>query len=989
MTIATDFFQEANTLQSTNPEKAIELYKQSIEADPTFLDAYNGLGNILLNAGKREEAIKQYEKCIELNPEYKWAYFNLGLSYSIIDIDKSVEYYNKAIEIDPVYVDAYLALGNIYLGKGLIEEAKANYEKCLEIDPNLSIAYFNLGLLLNKAEPENAKTNYEKAIALDPNRVDSYLGLGNIYFDKNDFSKAREQYLKCIELDANYDLAYFNVGLTYENRDNSKAKYYYEKTISINSSFTYALNGLGNIYLEEGNLEEAIVKYEKCIEIDPNFIYAYHNLGLSFEKKDTDKAIAYYEKALLIDPSYPHSYFGLGKIFQEDYKFEEARLKYEKCIEYSPDSYLAYYNIYVIISQTNNEELVTDFVKLVEEKKSAYGYWALGNLYNYFIKDFDKSLHYYNKSRELKEMKEILLDISNHYDATSNLEKAIEILDEAISQDKENVYTLHNKANYLFKKGEYDKARKLCDDALQKYEDKLESDKTFSKDPSNYLYVGGIYFEVLGEYEKAIKLFTKGLKQDETHLGLLLALNKVYAVQSGIMINPDVSLYWKRNANLKTAEKVLKKPFVTAQDQLTMTELYFTEEKYEKAKELINNFLKTGKESAPWYNLKGQLHLIKDEFKEAVWAFKTAIKLEPHNLSLTLNLGNAYLRNKDYFDADNIFKKILKRDPNNVDALIGLGESIMQRSSDEPDEAMLESAENYFKDAVRLGKSGAGSKRLDLHAPKSANKERVYKDIKLSDIYYALGYIKTKQYEDFKVGIKSAYLNDSLNYFIKACECDPENHKALAAKSKVEKYVNTNKETNRLESFGAVLVIAMAFILFVGSQYFFYFGTKSNDQYILNDNAVDYLESILSDVENEIKDIDKLKGIKFEDKNTLVEALKSMAGTDFIQNNSGLIDSIDLKVSTDEKVDLLPAGYYVLISFGSIVFMIAGLYLPKILKLKVGVIELEKNQPTEMNSISLIGILSPEKSTSTEVMSISSIGIQKIQSGQLASVNIP
>ncbi|MBT33897.1 MAG: hypothetical protein CMO01_29900, partial [Thalassobius sp.] len=836
MTTATDFFQEANAISKSDSDKAIALYKQSIEADPAFLDAYNGLGNLLLNTGKTEEAIKQYEKCVELNPNYKWAYFNLGLSYSTIDEEKSIEHYNKAIEIDPDYVDAHLAVGNIYLGKGLIEEAKTHYEKCIALNPDMGVAYFNLALLINKVEPEKAALHYQKVISLEPNRVGAYLGLGNIYFDNNELEKARVQYEKCIELDANYDLAYFNLGLTYEKHNTNKAKHYYEKTIEINPTFTFALNGLGNIYFEDGNLEDARVHYQKCIDYDPNFIYAYYNLGLSYERKDVNKAIEYYEKTLELNPSYPHAYLSLGKVYHDKYEFEEARLKYEKCIEYSPDNYLAYYNIYLIIAQTDNEELVAGFVKLVEEKQSAYGFWALGNLYNYYLKDFDKSLLYYNKSRELKEMKEILLDISNHYDATSNLEKAIEILDEAIKQDQENVYTLHNKANYLFKKGEYDKARKLCGDALKKYEDKLENDNFFKKDPNNYLYVGGIYFEVLGEYDKAIKLFTEGLKHDETHLGLLLALNKVYAVQSGIMINPDVSLYWKRNANLKIAERVLKEPFVTAQDQLTMAELYFTEERYEKAKELINNYLKTGRESAPWFNLKGQLHLIQDEFTEAIRAFKTAIKLEAHNLNLTLNLGNAYLRNKDYFEADKIFKKILKRDPNNVDALIGLGESIMQRSSDESDEAMLEAAENYFKEAVKLGKSGGGSKRLDLHAPKSANTKRVYKDIKLSDIYYALGYIKTKQFENFKVGIKSAYLNDSLHYFTKACESDPENHKALTAKSKVDKYASTNKETNRLESFGALLVIAMAFILFVGCQYFFYFGTKSNDQYILNDN---------------------------------------------------------------------------------------------------------------------------------------------------------
>ncbi len=48
------------------------------------------------------------------------------------------------------------------------------------------------------------------------------------------------------------------------------------------------------------------------------------------------------------------------------------------------------------------------------------------------------------------------------------------------------------------------------------------------------------------------------------------------------------------------------------------------------------------------------------------------------------------------------------------------------------------------------------------------------------------------------------------------------------------------------------------------------------------------------------------------------------------------------------------AGYYALLTFGSLVFMVAGLYLPQILKLKVGGIEMEKKPFEQMpTSVSL------------------------------------
>jgi hypothetical protein len=42
------------------------------------------------------------------------------------------------------------------------------------------------------------------------------------------------------------------------------------------------------------------------------------------------------------------------------------------------------------------------------------------------------------------------------------------------------------------------------------------------------------------------------------------------------------------------------------------------------------------------------------------------------------------------------------------------------------------------------------------------------------------------------------------------------------------------------------------------------------------------------------------------------------------------------------KSQAMDAKYYVVLTFGALIFMIAGLYLPKVLKLKVPGIELEK-----------------------------------------------
>jgi hypothetical protein len=54
----------------------------------------------------------------------------------------------------------------------------------------------------------------------------------------------------------------------------------------------------------------------------------------------------------------------------------------------------------------------------------------------------------------------------------------------------------------------------------------------------------------------------------------------------------------------------------------------------------------------------------------------------------------------------------------------------------------------------------------------------------------------------------------------------------------------------------------------------------------------------------------------------------------------------------------LAGGYYALLTFGSLLFMVVGLYLPQILKLRVAGIELEKSSIDQAGAGGTLGISS-------------------------------
>jgi NAD-dependent SIR2 family protein deacetylase len=131
---------------------AEKIYRKAIKVNPNYMDAYNNLGNLLINDKKRlAEAEEIYRKAIQLNPYFDKPYYNLGILLTKDEnrSDEAEEMYRKAIEINPNYDRAYYNLACLwsesrkeenkekafeYLKKGV--EINSRYRSMAKIDPD-------------------------------------------------------------------------------------------------------------------------------------------------------------------------------------------------------------------------------------------------------------------------------------------------------------------------------------------------------------------------------------------------------------------------------------------------------------------------------------------------------------------------------------------------------------------------------------------------------------------------------------------------------------------------------------------------------------------------------------------------------------------------------------------------------------------------------------------------------------------------------------
>jgi tetratricopeptide (TPR) repeat protein len=253
---------------------------------------------------------------------------DLTFQFSLLPMVFTRHYRNAEYELYEVASDPgpnHVVAGNTNFIQGEWDEAIAEYEKALALNPEDTLAYFGLGQVYQaQARKEEAQAAYRRAIAICPDNVLARISLAEVYAAEGRTEEAISQYQEAIRLRPSYLASFEALGDLYRAQgEDDEAFRQYEKAIDFPPDTGDYHLALGDLYWAKGLLEKAMAEYKAAIAFDSHSwkVYlgpwrGYMRLAQAYQAEGRlDDAMAVYQQAIALEPGVEQGYAGLGSIY--------------------------------------------------------------------------------------------------------------------------------------------------------------------------------------------------------------------------------------------------------------------------------------------------------------------------------------------------------------------------------------------------------------------------------------------------------------------------------------------------------------------------------------------------------------------------------------------------------------------------------------------------------------------------------------------------
>jgi tetratricopeptide (TPR) repeat protein len=229
------------------------------------------------------------------------------------EFEKAIAFFDERISDRPDFADAYCFRGVAHRFLDRLDEAMADQEEALRIEPAHALALMEKSLVhFGQNDPGEGFRSLDELASVRPNDPETFFGRAEAHRHMGQNAKAIEDYNRSIILDSHFVDAYIGRGEALNALEKfDKATGDFNKADYLQPKYPYAICMRGWSFYHRGEFANAIADFNQVLHLEPDNPHAHYGRGcatqqraaLSSDKRMFEMAMSDFEQAHNLDPS--------------------------------------------------------------------------------------------------------------------------------------------------------------------------------------------------------------------------------------------------------------------------------------------------------------------------------------------------------------------------------------------------------------------------------------------------------------------------------------------------------------------------------------------------------------------------------------------------------------------------------------------------------------------------------------------------------------
>ncbi len=351
-----------------------------------------------------QAAIAPLQKFLAEKDDFAYAHFQLGYVYTALKQTKEARAeYEKAVALDPKMSEAQLDLGILLLDADP-PAAVAPLARAVDLLPTQSRPRFLLGAAQERSgDPKSAAQSFEAALSLDPKDLDTTLPLAELYLSQKRAAEAESKFRAALELQPGLPAALLGLAQSLDAQKKPEAADAYQDYLKTQPNDPAAKENLARSLVAKDQFDaaEALLGPE-LLGATPTVESLKLRADIQIGQKKWDAAAATLEQAVILAPQDAKLHGGLGRVYLQLHDFKNAELELKNSLRLDPQN-LAYWkdlsSTYYLAKNYPATLSVLDVIAKVEKPNA--GTWFIRALCYDNLQQAQPALDAYQKFLEL------------------------------------------------------------------------------------------------------------------------------------------------------------------------------------------------------------------------------------------------------------------------------------------------------------------------------------------------------------------------------------------------------------------------------------------------------------------------------------------------------------------------------------------------------------------------------------------------------------